>query len=189
MPAIGPATEPALVEKMRLAFIERPQQPAYNEISAEFKVPESTVRKYAVQEGWPALRSSWLDRQLMEADAKTTLLAVVRGDHVVSRKYLNLAIVTLDKLTLTVERLEDGKAASTNAQTINTCMFAAQNLAKALHEVGIVGISKTLNDAGKEDNGRWDPKMLSQLNVTVQNIVGQTGPLPATPVSEPLSTT
>lgn len=177
-----PAAEPALVEKVRCAFVERDAQPTYEELSVEFSMPCATVRKYAAQEGWPGMRSAHLDRKLAEADAKSVMLAVVRGDHVVSRKYLNLAIVTLDKLTLTVERLEDDKAASTNAQTINTCMFAAQNLAKALHEVGIVGISKTLNDAGKEDNGRWDPKMLSQLNVTVQNIVGQTS-APAVPVA------
>lgn len=178
---------------MRSAFIERPQQPAYDEISAEFKIPESTVRKYASQEGWPGLRSAWLDRQLAEADAKSIMLAVVKGDHVVSRKYLNLAIVALDKLTLTVERLEDTKAASTNAQTINTCMFAAANLAKALHEVGIVGISKTLNDAGKEDNGRWDPKLLTQLNLTVNAITQQAkAEQPAKPTeatAEPLPTT
>ncbi len=170
---------------MREAFVERPQQPEFEEISAEFKVNESTVRKYATQEGWAALRCANLDRKLAESDAKTTILAVVRGDHVVSKKYLNLAIVTLDKLTLTVERLSDEKSPSTNAQTMNTCMFAAANLAKALHEVGVVGISKTLNDEGKEANGRWDPKFLNQINVTVQNLKAQesaSAPVPVEPV-------
>jgi len=169
----NPSALPARIREwqpVRDAFIKRSPRPTYAELSSEFSIPVGTIGVCASEEAWTALRSAYLDRQLEEADAKSALLAAVAGDRTVSRKFLNLAIVALDKLTQTVERLEDGKSASTNAQTVNTCMFAAANLAKALHEVGIVGISKTLNQVGKEDNGRWDPKLLTQINVTVQNL-------------------
>ncbi len=165
--------DPVKIVKMRETFIERALLPSYDELAEEFSVPISTVRKYASQEGWPGMRVAHQDRQIAESEAKGAVLAVLKGDHTVSRKYLNLAIVTLDKLTLTVERLDDKRAESTNAQTINTCMFAAANLAKALHEVGIIGITKTLNGVGKEDNGRWNPQMLQQINLTVQNLTAQ----------------
>ncbi len=181
--------DPAKVEKMRLAFIERSLLPSYAELAVEFTCPEPTVRKYAAQEGWPGMRSNYLDKQLESANAKSTLLAAVKNDTIVNRKYLNLAIVALDKLTLTLERVSDDKSPSTNAQTVNTCMFAAQNLARALHEVGIVGISKTLDSAGKEANGRWNPEMLQQINVTVQNMTDKSKaePTPAEPAAPEFS--
>jgi hypothetical protein len=172
-PTCNPSALPARIrdwQPLRDAFIKRSPRPTYGELSTEFGIPHGTIGVCAAEEAWPALRSAYLDKQLEEADAKSALLAAVSGDRTVTRKFLNLAIVALDKLTQTVERMDDGKSASTNAQTVNTCMFAAANLAKALHEVGIVGISKTLNQVGKEDNGRWDPKLLTQINVTVQNL-------------------
>lgn len=155
---------------LRQAFIERSPRPTYTELGEEFGITTSAVGKCSNEENWPALREAALERKLQKCDAQSVLLEAVQVDRTFIRKFANLGFVTLDKLTSTVESIQDARAAQTKAQALHTCMFAAFNLAKSLHEAGIIGVSKTLDMAGKEDNGRWNPGLLQQINVTVQNL-------------------
>ena len=79
---------------------------------------------------------------------------------------------------------------NTRANTLNTVSFAMGNVARALKEVGVVGIPKALKESAGVDsgNGRWNPQMLQALNVTVQNIVStqDASQTPSKPVSGPL---
>lgn len=171
---------PEILSEMRKAFVERKDRPTYEDLAKEFNVPFGTVAYHGAGECWPVLRNEYYDTQLRQADAKAIVLEVVRGDHVITKRYLSLAIASLEKMETTVARLAEEKSASTNAQTLNTVMFAAKNLSDALHNVGVIGAGKILKQAGKEDNGRWNPEMLHQLNVTVQNVIaGQQQPTPA----------
>ncbi len=161
------------IEILREAFITTQERPTYDELAEKFGVPRGTVGKWAADESWPALRMARQDAMLREADAKDVLLEVVNCDRAMLRKVASLAINSLDKLTAIVDAINDEMAVTTRANTMNTCMFGFANLAKGLHECGMLGASKTLEKMGKEDNGRWNPEMLQQINVTVQNLTQQ----------------
>ena len=149
----------------RAAFVERNPRPTYDELAIEFHCAPGAVGRVSSQEGWPALRASYLDAQLVKADASTVLLEACKADRTIARSYASLAVVSLARLIGIVESIPEERAAETKANAINTCMFAAKNLADALRSAGILGVSKTLNGAGKEDNGRWDNGLLQQINV------------------------
>jgi hypothetical protein len=158
---------------VRRAFIERRERMTYKELSEEFKVPLGTICNAAADQSWPAMRSDYLAAKLVECDAQSALLAAVQTDKSLLRKFTSVALSALDKLALTIDSINVDRAANTNASALNTCSFAYLNFARGLSDAGILGISKTLNASGKEDNGRWNPQMLSQINVTVQNLAAQ----------------
>ena len=114
-----------------------------------------------------------MDSQLEKADASAVLLRAVKADRTIITGYASFAVVTIARLTAIVEGVDDKKASATQAEAINTCTFAAKNLADSLKSLGIIGIAKTLDVEGKENNGRWNPGVLSQINLTVQNLVSQ----------------
>ena len=103
-------------------------------------------------------------------------------DSAVMSTFTNLALETLGRLQEIVDQVEAKKSVNTRANTLNTVSFAMGNIARALKEVGVVGIPKALKESAGVDsgNGRWNPQMLQALNVTVQNIVSS-GDVPKTP--------
>ncbi len=157
-------------QPLRDAFVQRSPRPTYAELSAEFNVPLSTVGQCANEEAWASMRAQHLEAQLRAADASTVLLEAIKIDRTLIRTLADLALVALQKLKHEVERLTDEKAPSTNVEVLNTCSFAAANFTRALKDVGIVGLPKGMTAEGKEANGRWNPEMLQQINVTVQNL-------------------
>lgn len=157
-------------EKARKLFVESPTRPTYDEIAIEIGCAPGSVARLSGDEGWPALRAQHMEAQLVASDASAVLLAAVKADRTILTNFTSLALVMLAALARCVESVEDDKAPQTKAQALNTCSFAMKNTADALKAIGLIGISRTLDSGGKEANGRWDPAMLNQINVTVQNL-------------------
>jgi hypothetical protein len=162
---------------LRQAFITRPERATYADLSAEFQISEERIKRAASDEGWAALRAAHLEEQLRQGDAAVALLRAARMDHAVMGSFTNLALETVRKLQEIVDQIESKKSVNTRANTLNTVSFAMGNVARALKEVGVVGIPKALKESAGVDsgNGRWNPAMLQALNVTVQNIVSAQG--------------
>lgn len=156
--------------KAREIFVGRAQRPTYDELAVEIGCAPGSLARISSEEGWPALRAQHMERQLVAADASSVLLDAVRADRTILTGVTSLAIVTLAALHRCVESVKDEKAPQTKAQALNTCSFALKNIADALRAAGIVGISRTLDAAGKDGSNRWNPEMLQQINVTVQNL-------------------
>lgn len=177
---------------LRQAFITRPERATYAELSGEFGVPEERIKRAASDEGWAALRAAHLEEQLKQGDAAVAILRAAKMDSAVMGSFTNLALETVRKLQEIVDQVESKKSVNTRANTLNTVSFAMGNVARALKEVGVVGIPKALKESAGVDsgNGRWNPAMLQALNVTVQTIVSsqrasQTPPEPLLARSEP----
>lgn len=157
-------------QPLRDAFIQRSPRPTYAELSAEFNVPISTVGQCANEEAWASMRAQYLETRLKEADASAILLEAIKIDRSLIRAVSDLALVALNRVKHEIERLTDERAPSTNVEALNTAGFAAANFTRALKDCGVIGLPKGMAAEGKEDNGRWNPQMLSQINVTVQNL-------------------
>ena len=158
---------------VRQAFITRPERATYAELGSEFHVSEDRIKRAAADEGWAALRAAHLEGQLKQGDAAVAILRAARMDSAVMSTFTSLALETLGRLQEIVDQVESKKSVNTRANTLNTVSFAMGNIARALKEVGVVGIPKALKESAGVDsgNGRWNPQMLQALNVTVQNIV------------------
>jgi hypothetical protein len=155
---------------VREAFVQRPTRPTYTELSTEFAIAQGVIGRTAADEGWPALRAQYLDGQLAKCDASAVLLEAVKVDRSLINQFTSVAISALSKLAQTIESIEDDRAPATKADALNTCSFAYVNLAKGLREVGVIGVSKSLDGAGKGDNGRWNPGLLQQINVNISEL-------------------
>lgn len=176
-------------QPLRDAFVKRSPRPTYAELSAEFSVPVGTIGVCASEEAWNSLRAQHLENKLREADASDILLEAIKIDRTLIRAVADLALVAFTAIKQQVDRLNDKeRAPAGNLDALNTAGFATANFTRALKDCGVIGLPKGMGE-GKEDNGRWDPKMLSQLNVTVQNIVGQPAKAEQVAVSEPSPTT
>lgn len=161
-------------QPVREAFVRRPTRATYDELSVEFAVSPAAVARVAADEGWTALRARYLESQIQASDAAEIVLNMARGDRTITTAYLSLAIVVLATLQGVAETVRNSEnAPSTKADALNTCAFAAKNMADALRSVGIIGAGKVLGDGAQKENGRWNPEMLQQINVTVQNLTAQ----------------
>lgn len=158
---------------LRQAFITRPERATYAELSGEFRIPEERLKRAAADEGWAMLRAAHLEAQLKQGDAAVALLRAAKMDSAIMASFTNLALETVRKLQEIVDQVESKKSVNTRANTLNTVTFAMGNIARALKEVGVVGIPKALKESAGVDsgNGRWSPAMLASLNVTVQNLM------------------
>ncbi len=172
-------------QPLRSAYIDRAARPTYAELEEEFGVKLSSIGRVANEEGWNLLRAARLERAAKECDALAVMIEGAQVDRTLMREVADYAIISIRGIRSAVESIPDDRAATTKLEAHNTANFAVLNLAKALHEMGIVGLTKVVNGAGKEANGRWNPEMLQQINVTVQNLQAQaeTAKVP-TPSSE-----
>ena len=156
---------------VRRAFIESPERQTYGDLGAQFNVSEDRIKRAAAEEGWASLRAAYLESQLRHGDAALALLKAAKMDSTVMSTFTDVTLETLRKLQSVVDQVDSKKSVNTRANTLNTVSFAMNNLANALHRVGVVGIPKAIKDAAGEANGRWNPQMLAALNVTVSNII------------------
>ncbi len=171
-----------VVENVRKAFVERDVRPMYTSLSEEFSVPASTIQHWAAQGAWLEARAAHLQKlEKQSRAADIVLTAAKRADERIMRAFSDVIIIGLEKLSFALAQIPEKQAASTQAQTINTCSFAAKNFSEVCRTLGIVGFSKALDQEGKEANGRWNPDMLQQINVTVQNMTDKAAQ-PAEPV-------
>ncbi len=150
--------------------MSRHPKPTYEELSAEFEIPLSTIGRLSVEEGWVSLRAATLERKAKESDALSIVLEAVKIDRTIIATLSDVLLIGLRKIGDALNGIPDTHAASTKAEIVNTCSFALKNFADAAKSAGIMGVSKTLNQLGDAGNGRWNPEMLQQINVTVQNL-------------------
>ncbi|MEN9677392.1 MAG: hypothetical protein RIS76_3288 [Verrucomicrobiota bacterium] len=124
------------------------------------------------------LRAAHLEAQLKQGDAAVALLRAAKMDSAIMASFTNLALETVRKLQEIVDQIESKKSVNTRANTLNTVTFAMGNIARALKEVGVVGIPKALKESAGVDsgNGRWNPAMLQSLNITVANLMQPSAP-------------
>ncbi len=160
-------------QPLRDAFVTRSPRPSYAELSAEFSVPAPTISICASEEAWTSLRAEYLEKRLREADAAGVLLEAIKIDRTLIRAVSDLALVAFMEIKREVERLTEAvRAPATNLEALNTAGFACANFTRALKDCGVIGLPKGMGE-GKEANGRWNPEMLQQINVTVQNLTAQ----------------
>lgn len=159
--------------EVRDAFVKRELRPTNGELAAEFAVPESTLSRIAVDQGWPMLRAKEIEARLEAAGAGEVLLQALKSSRAIVTAGEGFALLYLQRLTELLGTIDMTRALATNASTLNTLSFAFGNVAKGAKDLGIVGFAKSLNDEGKMGNGQWDPKLLQQINITVKNLTGK----------------
>lgn len=169
-------------QPIREAFVKRPARPTYDELADEFQVARSTITSASSDEGWPILRAQYLETALTNSGAKEIIINALSCAKAIVDAAATFGLVMFQSLGEVVNDPKfAGNAPSTRAEVLNTCSFAAANTARAMRELGVVGFAKALNQGGKEANGQWNPEMLNQINVVVQNL--QTPPKAETPVA------
>lgn len=167
--ALAPRDQ-AEMEKVRRAFIDRPHRPTYEELAGEFGVPKPTIGKYAAQESWIALRAERLENKVVASDALATIDEAIRVDKTLTRSFSDGVILVLERVKEAVNSVDDERAPQTKLQAYNTASFTLQNLANTCKAMGLVGFGKKLDEAGKEDNGRWNPQLLNNINLTINGL-------------------
>ena len=163
---------------LRKAFIETPERATYSELSKDFNISEERIKRAACDEGWAMLRAAHLEAQLRQGDAAVALLRAAKMDSAIMASFTNLALEIVRKLQEIVDQVESKKSVNTRANTLNTVTFAMGNIARALKEVGVIGIPKALKESAGVDsgNGRWNSAMLQSLNITVANLMQPSAP-------------
>ncbi len=169
-----PARDAETYENLRRSFVDADQKPKMSELAEKFNIPIGTVYRRASEEQWNEQRAARLQKLELEGDAKALIVSAAnRVDATVMRAFSEVVLVSLQALTVAIQRIPEDQAASTQVQTISGASFAFLNLANGCKALGIVGFAKELGQLGKEANGRWNPEMLQQINVTVQNLQAQ----------------
>ena len=152
---------------LREHFITATDRPTYEQLSEEFGVGASSIKNWAADESWVALRIAHQEKQCQQSDA----LGVVLKASVIDRRAIESCSDAVLRGFQAISRIYDqinfDRAATTNSTVVNTLTFATKNLSEACWRVGIIGLPKGLADAGKSDNGRWNPELLQQINITV----------------------
>lgn len=163
----------SLRETLRAAFIDRETRPTYEDMSKEFNVPLNTVKNWAASENWQKMRLSAQEKLAEKSDALAIMLRAVKIDQRVVEAFANVVLLGFEQMSRVLLDIKPENAASSRAQTINTVMFAAKNAADGCKTMGLVGLPKELAGAGKEDNGRWNPGLLSQINLTINGMAAK----------------
>ena len=184
--AILAPRDKAELENVRKAFIERAQRPTYNELAGEFGIPHSTIGKYAAQESWIALRAERLEKKLVASDALATIDEAIRVDSTLTRSFSDGVILVLEKVKETINGVDEDRAPQTKLQAYNTASFTLLNLSNTCKNLGLVALGKKLDDAGKEQNGRWNPQLLNNINLTINGLreKAKAEPAPVEPVND-----
>ncbi len=156
--------------KLRLIFVERAERPTYDELAAEYGVPVNTIKNWAADEGWQRLRIANQEKLAEKSDALAILLRATSIDQRLVEGFSNDIFLAQEKIARCLDDIDDKKATSSRASTINTLTFALKNLAETARACGIVGVPKGLARDGKEDNGRFNPQTLIQINGVVESL-------------------
>lgn len=165
-------------EEIRSAFVQRQQRPTFEELSAEFSCPVSTLHRASSAEGWAALRAQHLERQLAQSDAAGIILKAIRIDQTLITQASSVALEILEVVSRTLAEIPPDKAPAGKMDIANTASFTLKNVLDGLKSAGILGISKTLDAEGR-GSGQWNPKLLNQINVVVDGLKVSSGPAQA----------
>jgi hypothetical protein len=165
--------EPARIEKVRLAFVEREDRLTYQQLADEFNVPKGTISVAAADESWISMRAAHQEKLAAKSDAMGIILKACQTDQKLINSVADVSLYLLGQILMTVQEVPAERAASTKMEILNTATFSLKNISDAIKNVGLVGFSKDLGAAGKEANGQWNPQMLQQINVNVGEIIAK----------------
>lgn len=158
-------------ENLRRMFCESDERPSFAELSEKTGIGIRTIHHRASVDGWLEQRAAHMDRKHLAARAEGLVAeAASRVNQPLIDNFASAALALLERVTLEMLRLTDETKPSSNVQVLSSASFVLLNTANACKALGLVGLPKALADVGKEANGRWNPQMLSQLNVTIQNM-------------------
>lgn len=167
----APTRDPELYSELRKAFVEGTPKPTFKELSERFGVPDRTISWRAADEQWNELRAAHMQQQQANGDALSLInQAVSRTDVRLIRAFSDTCILALENLARIMQEIDPNLKPSTRISIIKDASFGFLNLASGSKSVGLVSVERNLEKLGKEDNGRWNPQMLSQINLTIQNL-------------------
>ena len=184
--------------EIRNAYVNREIQPSLDELADEFGSTPQRISRMSVAESWPLARAERLEKAVNTAETTLALAHAIRGDQTIQAAAKTAALGILRELGALGEELaeERSKEADPKAKkkgdraragTLNDMSFALANVSKTMRDLGITGVAKHLEGiAGANTRGgngagaAWSPSMLSQINVTLQNMTAPTtAPTPA----------
>ncbi len=168
--AFLPTRDPAVYEKLREAFVTRVEKPTYATLAEEFGIPFGTIGCLAADERWQTLRAAHFEQRAKETDTLALLTKAVDHDQRAINAATDVALSIFAQLAKAAQEIPEDRAASTRAEICNALSFALKNTCDALKTIGVAGVAKSLSSIAQGDNGRWNPEMLQQINVTVQNL-------------------
>lgn len=194
MPAPAHVTSTRNWSEIRKAYVERELQPSLDELSAEFGPVKSKISAMSVAESWPLARAARLESIVDTAETAVALSHAIRGDQTIQAAAKTAALGILRGLVQLGEELgeeagsdgaEPGKkkvGPRVRAETLNSMSFALANVSKTMRDLGITGVAAKLGDlgagksAGAGKGAAWTPSLLSQINLTVQNLTAPPAP-------------
>ena len=161
-------------EPVRQAYLQRIPAPSYRDLANEFGIPQSTVAKMGLEERWPQLRLDQQNAAMQLVGASDVIVQALTAERQAIDQAKQVAMGILcainNVLESIVDESSDPKRARKTSDFLQTCSFTYANVTKGLKDIGVVGFPKELADAGKGANGKWDSKLLNQINVTIQGL-------------------
>lgn len=145
------------------AFIEREIQPTQPALAKEFETSQSNISYWCATQNWVGLRSTFQENK------RTAAAIVEQAAARVNQPLIDAISGALLQLVHAIGRTisdidHDKQAASTRAQTCNTCSFALKNIGDTCKSIGIVGMPKALKDTATESGG-WTAGLTQQINI------------------------
>ena len=159
--------DPSFLQRAKQAFIEREEKPTYQSLSDEFDVPLSTIGRASVDENWVSLRAADIERKALENKATQIVLSAANTvNQPIMNAAQNAVLLALQKIALIFSDIDDERAPSTRAQTVNTLSFAFKNICDGCKSMGIGSLPKKFAELSEGGAG-WSTGLMQQINVHV----------------------
>lgn len=157
--------------KVKVAFLERAERPTYGALSAEFAIPEGSIRTIAADEGWQLLRLRKFEQLAVESDATQLLVQAAQAERAIADRFREAVLVLVRDVLADLESLAARKSPGARYNLRQTASFTLLNAARTLQSLGVVGLPKALREGldGRQDaDGEgWRSGMLQQIQIMV----------------------
>lgn len=159
---------------IRDAYLQETPCPTYLELSERFGVNKGLVGRIGLEENWPEMRLKRQQAALQAINAGQVIAEAITAERQIVDKAKQVTSTIMEAVNGVAQTLVSMSNDQANVRKVsdiaNTLSFTISNLCNAMKALGVVGLPKALNDAGKSGNGQWDKQLLQQINVTVQGL-------------------
>lgn len=164
---------------IRLAYISDVPRPTFSALGERFGTSHVAVLRVASEENWAQLREEKQTESLKAADVANILGKSLKEVHAAPGMLGEVAIALFSEL---IQALKEVPKSIPNLRAridaLNTCSFALKNSADALEKAGVFGLAEIMKKNAEEiggvnGHGKWDKSLLSQINITVQNMTAE----------------
>jgi hypothetical protein len=162
---------------VRDAYVNESPKPTYADLSVRFNVPVGTISRVCSDEAWPDLRAARLAVVSQTSGTLELIATAAKNESAASSLAFEAATAALGSIVGALRDLESQSDLKPRARLdmLQTATFALLNAANACDRFGIIGLPKALKRAAQDSgdtprNQDWSPKLLAQLNVTVQTL-------------------